>query len=115
MFKLSEKAFAIAMLFYLTGAVFPFIAGDQDRYVRLEGNLFGFGLQLIFYTGTLWFIANHWKTVIRGAKSVKWILVLLLIAIASTAWSQTPLFTLRRSIVLVATTAFGIYFGSRFT
>jgi exopolysaccharide production protein ExoQ len=114
-FKLSEKAFAIAMLFYTTGAVFPFLAGDQNRYSPLQGNMFNLGLQLIFYTGAFWFMAHHWKTVIYGAKHAKWIVALLLIAIASTAWSQDPLFTLRRCLVLLATTAFGVYFGSRFT
>lgn len=115
MFKLSEKVFAIAMLFYLTGAVFPFIAGTEDRYARLQGNTFDLALQLAFYAVAGLFIASNWQTVVEGAKSVKWIVGLLLIAIASTAWSQDPSFTLRRSIVLVATTVFGIYFGSRFT
>ncbi len=115
MFKLSEKAFVVAMLFYTTGAVFPFIAGYENRYSRLEGNPFELALQLVFYTGAFWFMANHWRTVLDAAKSAKWILVLLVIAIASTAWSQAPFFTFRRSLVLLATTAFGIYFGSRFT
>src|SRR5579862_8210611 len=115
MFKLSEKVFVVAMLFYTTGAVFPFIAGYENRYSRLEGNPFELALQLVFYTGAFWFMANHWRTVLDAAKSAKWILALLAIAIASTAWSQAPYFTFRRSLVLVATTAFGIYFGSRFT
>jgi len=115
MLKLYEKTFVIAMLFYTTGAVFPFLAGYQSRYSRLEGNPLEFVLELVFYVGVFWFIALHWRTVVHGAMNVKWIIVLLLVAIASTAWSEDPLFTFRRSIVLVATTAFGIYFGSRFT
>ena len=115
MLKLSEKVFAIAMLFYTTGAVFPFLAGSQSRYGRMEGNPLELALQLVFYAVAFSFIAIHWRTVVHGAMHVKWVILLLLIAIASTAWSQDPLFTLRRSIVLVATTAFGIYFGSRFT
>jgi len=114
-FKLAEKIFAVAMLFYLTGALFPFLGGDQVGYVRLEGNLFDFAVQFAFYAVAFVFIVNHWRVVVEGVKSVKWIVVLLLIAIASTAWSQDPFFTLRRSIVLLATTAFGVYFGSRFT
>ena len=103
------------MLFYTTGAVFPFIAGSQSRYGRMEGNPLELVVQLVFYAVAFWFMALHWRTVIDGALHVKWVIVLLVIAVASTAWSQDPLFTLRRSIVLVATTAFGIYFGSRFT
>lgn len=115
MSKLTEKVFTVAMLFYLTDAVFPFIAGGEDRFARLQGNLFNFGLQAVLYACAFWFIANHRRTVFEGVKSAKWILILVGVAIASTAWSQDPLFTLRRSIVLVATTIFGIYFGSRFT
>jgi O-antigen ligase len=35
-------------------------------------------------------------------------------ALVSTLWSSDPGFTLRRSLVLIATTIFGIYFGSRY-
>jgi exopolysaccharide production protein ExoQ len=115
MHKLYEKIFVIAMLFYTTGAVYPFIAGYQSRYARLEGDPLEFALQCIFYTGVFWFIGIHWRTVIQGAIKIKWIILLVLIAIASTAWSEDPYFTFRRSIVLLATTAFGVYFGSRFT
>ena len=115
MLKFCEKLFVVAMLFYTTGAVLPFLAGSQSRYGRMEGNPFELALQLAFYAVAFWFMALHWRTVIHGALHAKWLILLLMIAIASTAWSQDPFFTLRRSIVLVATTAFGIYFGSRFT
>ncbi len=113
--KLHEKLFAVAMLFYTTGAVYPFVAGYQDRYARLEGNPLELAMELAFYTFAFGFMVLQWKTVLRGAMNVKWIIALTMIAVASTAWSQDPLFTLRRGIVLLATTAFGIYFGSRFT
>ena len=81
--------------------MFPFVAGDENRYgASRRQSRSTSALQLIFYAGALWFMANHWKTVVRGVKQAKWIVVLLLIAIASTAWSQDPLFTLRRSLVL---------------
>jgi len=113
--KLNEKIFVIAMLFYVTGAVLPFLADTQDRATRLEGDPFQFALQSIFYAGAFWFMAIHWRTVLNGAYHAKWIICLIVVAIASTMWSQDPAFTLRRTIVLVATTAFGIYFGSRFS
>ena len=45
----------------------------------------------------------------------KWILALVAFAIASSAWSLDPVFSVRRSLVLLATTIYGIYFGGRFT
>ena len=103
------------MLFYVTGAVFPFLADAQNRSARLEGDPLQFGMQCVFYAGAFWFIALNWRTVVRGLFHAKWIVGLTLVGVASTVWSQDPSFTLRRSVVLLATTVFGIYFGSRFT
>jgi len=115
MLKQIEKIFTVAMLFYCTKAILPFIAGETGDFAPAEGNLLAFTVQTAFYLLAFCFIAVHWRTVLRGAWNAKWILLLVLIAVASTVWSQHPLFTLRRSAVMLATTAFGIYFGSRFT
>jgi O-antigen ligase len=115
MLKMSEKIFVIAMLFYTARAVFPFITAYLNRGVRLEGNHSEQLLQLFFYIGAMLVIAIHWQTVVNAAWNVKWILGLVVLAIVSAAWSQDPVFTLRRSATLVALTLFGIYFGSRFT
>lgn len=115
MIKFHERLFVVAMLFYTTGAVLPFLLGPQDRLVRGEGDLTAFTIQLLFYLGTFWFMAMNWRTMLRGVLNAKWIICLTLVALASATWSQDPAFTLRRSAVLVATTAFGVYFGSRFT
>ena len=70
---------------------------------------------MLFYAVAFCFIAIRWRPVLRAAWNAKWILALVAIAVASSAWSQDPLFTLRRSIVLLATTLYAIYFGGRFT
>jgi O-antigen ligase len=110
-----EKIFAVAMLFYCTTAVLPFVTGDTGGLAGTNGDAIAFTVQAAFYMVTFYFIVLHWRTVLRGAWNAKWILLLVLVAIASTVWSQHPLFTLRRSAVMLATTAFGIYLGSRFT
>ena len=115
MIKLHERLFTIAMLFYTTGAVLPFLSGSQNRYAREEGDPLAFAIQSVFYIGLCWFIANHWEMMLHGLLNAKWIICLVLVAITSATWSGDPSFTLRRSIVLVATTAFGVYLGSRFT
>jgi O-antigen ligase len=110
-----EKIFTIAMLFYATTAILPFILGDTGDAAQGDGDPIAFTIQAALYLLAFCFIALHWRTVIRGAWNAKWILLLILVAVASTGWSQQPLFTLRRSAVMAATTAFGIYFGSRYT
>jgi O-antigen ligase len=115
MLKQLEKIFTVAMLFYATRAILPFITGYADDLARAEGSQLAFTVQTAFYLVAFCFIALHWRTFMRGAWNAKWILLLVLVAFASTMWSQHPAFTLRRSAVMLATTAFGVYFGSRFT
>jgi O-antigen ligase len=110
-----ERVFNVAMLFYTTGAVLSFIFGISDGAVRDEGSIPWLALQLALYAVAFCFIAIHWRPVLRAARNARWILALVAIAMASSAWSQDPSFTLRRSIVLLATTVYGIYFGGRFT
>ncbi|MGO8815490.1 MAG: O-antigen ligase family protein [Terriglobia bacterium] len=115
MLKHIEKMFVVAMLFYSTRAILPFILGNTGDIAREEGNPLAFAVQTAFYLVAFSFIARQWRTVLRGAWNAKWILLLAFVALISTVWSQHPLLTLRRSAVMLGTTAFGIYFGSRFT
>ncbi len=115
MLKAIEKAFNVVMLFYTTGAVLAFVFGGSDGMVRNEGSVPYLVLQIVLYAVVFFFIVIRWRPVLRAAKNATWILALVAIAVASSAWSQDPSFTLRRSLVLVATTMYGIYFGGRFT
>lgn len=115
MLKAIENIFNVAMLFYTTGAVLSFVFGSSDGSVRDEGSVPYLALQLVLYAVAFSFIAIRWRLVLRAATSAPWILALVGIAIASSAWSQDPLFTFRRSLVLLATTLYAFYFGGRFT
>jgi len=44
-----------------------------------------------------------------------WLLMLLAIAVLSTLWSDSPGFTARRSLVLLASTSFGVYLATRYS
>jgi O-antigen ligase len=115
LFEQIEKIFTVAMLFYSTSALLPLLAGETVSFARESGNSIEFTVQAAFYLVAFYLIAVRWRRVMWGAWNAKWILLLALVAIVSTVWSQDPLFTLRRSMVMFATTSFGIYFGSRFT
>lgn len=114
MLKLIEKIFSVAMLVYTTGAIMPILLIGNYPYPGMFGNRFALAVQTAFYAGLFCLIAIEWQSFLQTAWKVKWIGALLAVAFLSTAWSQDPLFTLRRAIVLLATTAFGIYLGSRF-
>lgn len=115
MIKQAEKAFTIAMLFYLTGAVFHLLTGTLVGSSPMQGNVRLLAIQVTFYAVAFIFMAMSWRCFLYAAWKAKWVGALVIIAVLSAAWSQDPYFTLRRGIVLVATTAFGIYFGSRYT
>jgi exopolysaccharide production protein ExoQ len=114
MSRILEKAFTVAMLFYTTFAFLPFLTHRLSGFSGLGPNGVAFTIQGAFYAVASCLIAARWRSVLQGAWHAKWILALLVVAVASTAWSQDPAFTLRRAAVLGATTAFGIYFATRF-
>ena len=115
MLKVIEKAFNVGMLFYMTGALLGFVFGLTDGTRRVEANFPSLALQIALYAVVFVFVAVCWRVVLRAAMDAKWILALVAVAVASSAWSLDPVFSARRSLVLLATTVYGIYFGGRFT
>jgi exopolysaccharide production protein ExoQ len=63
---------------------------------------------------TVFLLLLRQKMLIHALSRNIFISVLILIFLFSFTWSEFPDFTLRRSISLLETTSFGIYFGSRF-
>ncbi|MBZ5678042.1 MAG: O-antigen ligase family protein [Acidobacteriia bacterium] len=98
-----EAIFTVLMLFYMTNAVSPRAA---TTVVIVKTALYGLASV---------FVLARWRVVFRGLLDSKWILVLVLLAAASALWSNDPYKTLRGSSVLLASTAFGIYLGTRYT
>jgi O-antigen ligase len=118
MLKLIEKIFTVAMLFYATGALLILVVDGSAVSTGsspLPGNSLALVLQIAFYSAAFCFIAFGWRNFVHAAWGAQWIIMLSMLAASSAVWSQDPEFTLRRSAVLLATTAFGVYFGSRYT
>lgn len=101
----------MVMLIYTTGAFLPLLGG---RGTVTEANAYEIAVQIPLYCLAILFCALHWTVVWEAAREVKWILALTAMTVVSAGWSQIPLFTLRRGLILAGTTAFGIYFGARF-
>jgi exopolysaccharide production protein ExoQ len=106
-----ENIYVVTMLLYMTGAIAPLLGG---RAAVTQASVVQLAVQFPLYSVAFLFILLHRRTFTAAAMKMKWILGLTAVAVVSSAWSQVPLFTIRRSIILAATTAFGIYFGSRF-
>lgn len=101
--SIAETIFTVLMLCYTANALSP---RSASAVVLVKA---------VFYSLASLFILVRWRGVIQGLLNIKWILVLTLLAAASALWSNDPYKTLRGSVVLLASTAFGVYLGTRYT
>jgi exopolysaccharide production protein ExoQ len=115
MLKRFERYFAVAMLLYLSGSVLGFLFPDSEfSMLRPESNNYLLATELGFYAITFGLIGLRWNRFVQGMLAGKWALAVSALAVLSTSWSNDPSITARRSLVLLGTTLFGVYFGSNF-
>jgi exopolysaccharide production protein ExoQ len=116
MLKTLEKLFAMAMLAYGCGAFALLLIGQWSDTQKMAPEMHTSGLvaQIGFHVIAAFFYLVHAKKVTRAIVRTPWWIPLVLFAVCSTAWSQDPVLTFRRGLILVGTFLFGLYFGSRF-
>jgi len=113
--NLLEEFFAVLTLLYLSSGLTGFLSGDTQFNVwRVEDNPLLLAIQAAMYAITFGFVVLHWRKFVSALRAGAWVLALAMLALVSTLWSSDPDFTLRRGLVVGATTVFGIYFGSRY-
>jgi len=107
-----ETATAMLALFFFTGG----LTNESQGYAVdvPQQNLLLFLLQFFVYLAFLPFIIKNRENILRASKPVYLIWILILITFISTTWSQAPGETFKHSVLLLATTTFGMYFGTRF-
>jgi exopolysaccharide production protein ExoQ len=109
---------AILAFFAVQGAV-PFIAPSQaleSTGLPATGLMFygGVGSQLLVYGAIVYLLLRRAGRVMRWLPAMQWTLPLAVLAVASTLWSQFPLFTVRRSLPFAIAGVFGLYLAMRF-
>ena len=118
MLKALERLVAMVVLVYACGALWlPLGLGGDVRMGSPGaslGDTTGLAAQMGFQGVTALICLLHAKKVVNSIIRTPWLMALVLLAVCSTVWSQDPELTLRRSLILVGTTLFGLYFGSRF-
>jgi O-antigen ligase len=104
------------MLAYGSQAFVLLLVGQISDGQRIspEGNSFALAVNIAFHAISASFYVLHARTISRSFFRLPWLLTVVFYAGLSTAWSQDPSLTSRRSVILLATTLFGIYLGSRF-
>ncbi|MGC2160386.1 MAG: O-antigen ligase family protein [Silvibacterium sp.] len=110
---------AILAFFAVQGAV-PFIAPNQALEATglpATGLMFygGVGSQLAVYGAIAYLLLRQAGRVTRLLRAMQWTLPLAALAVASTLWSQFPLYTMRRSLPFALAGVFGLYLAMRFS
>jgi exopolysaccharide production protein ExoQ len=116
--KVLERFYVVFTLLYLARGVFPVESSQGDVSHWTEFNAVSFSTQVLLFAilGLLIFV--RWDTIVDALRVSRsgsfWPMALCAMAIASTVWSDEPLFTFRRALLLTATTAFAVYLGACF-
>jgi exopolysaccharide production protein ExoQ len=115
---LAEKIFTIvSLLNYLGGPIALLLSGGES-----EGETVGVSsyamIQAIFFVNyaiAIGLLVLRWKQVIYVIKRDRFNQILLSVVVLSYFWSALPSVTIVRSIALVGTSLFGLYFATRYS
>jgi len=111
-----ENIFVIFVLFLATGAIIPLIRKENGMlFDPVQGDMVIQGLWFGIYIITFFLLLVRWRQAAYMAYQDKLIWLLVGLALVSVLWSGAPALTLRRSIALLGSSAFGIYLVIRFT
>lgn len=111
-----ETAFAVTGIFLFShGLVLLLLSGTAAAAADPhEGNSFLRTMFNALHATSLLWVATHWRAALRAVQGRWPLLVVVALAVMSTAWSAAPDLTLRRGLALVGTTAFGVFLAARF-
>src|ERR1051325_4138745 len=113
--RVPEIIYVFFALLYFSGALSPSDTGENGISRQWQFDRVSYLIQLFVFPILAVLICIHWDSVVQGLKQAFWPLSLCALAILSAGWSDDPFFTGRRAIVLLLTTLFAVYLGSRFT
>jgi O-antigen ligase len=112
-----EKIFTVvALLFFTEGVIRLVLTGgaNQGEQAKYDASLAQM-IALCIYAVTFTLLVMRWKKVWAYVSRDVWILPLIGLAVVSVFWSEFPSMTFRRSFALIGTSAFGVYFATRYT
>jgi exopolysaccharide production protein ExoQ len=115
---LAEKIFTIvSLLNYLGGPIALILSGGESEGDTVGVASYAF-IQAIFFVNyaiATCLLILRWKQVVYVIKRDRFNQILLSVVVLSYFWSAMPSVTIVRSIALVGTSLFGLYFATRYT
>ena len=117
--RIFERLFVIALLLcsmqVVTGLTDPSLGENTPEVVSTELHWSSLSVEGIVYACGAFLILRRWRRVLSAARTVWPLITLSALALLSALWSPEPSLTLRRSIMLLASTLLAIYLGERYT
>ncbi|BAY61778.1 O-antigen polymerase [Calothrix brevissima NIES-22] len=114
-----EKVFTVvSLLLYSGGPLTVIVSGGASQGDGEAADLNTSSIQLVFmliYLITVLLLLCRWKKAISILSQVSFSWIILLLSALSIFWSAAPEVTLIRSVALLGTTLFGMYFATRYT
>lgn len=111
--RIIENCFVVFSLLILSNALFP-VLNQMGGLQPNENNPITQGIFLIIRIGIIFLAIAWYKRIFRIVIKEKLLWPVVGMALVSVFWSAAPLETLRNSIVLLASTLFGIYLAARY-
>lgn len=116
---MEELCCSVILAFFALQGAIPFIAPNQALELTslpATGLMFygGVGSQILVYGAIACLLLRHASRITHRLCAMQWTLALAMLAVASTIWSQFPLYTIRRSLPFALASLFGLYLAVRF-
>jgi exopolysaccharide production protein ExoQ len=109
-----ERIYVPFALLCMARGVIPIVASQGDESQIPKFSAASFILQATVFAILAVLIWVHWKPFVAGIRASGFLLILCVLAVVSAGWSSEHFFSLRRAVLLLATTMLGIYIASRF-
>jgi len=118
LFRWSERVFAIVLLLAMMGVIDVLTRPQSDGHdlSTISSDVpqaTGIAITGVYFWGAMIVVAR-WRRVLRVARTAWPLLAFAALAPISAAWSIDPALTLRKSVLVMASTMLAIYLGERY-
>jgi len=114
-----EKLFTLGALMHFSEGIIPLVlsggASEGDSLAAPSSHPLNAGLFLLIYFITFVLLGLRWKRLFYALSHSAFLAALLLVVLSSFLWSLYPGETLIESIRVVSSSAFGLYFATRYS
>ncbi len=107
----------VSLVLYSGGVLTVILSGGRsegDVIQEFDSSLSRL-LFVLIYLVTCFLLTLRWKKVLYVLSQDRWLSLLVGIAVVSVFWSSEPTTTINRTVALIGTTLFGVYFATRYT